>query len=76
MKFEHDGIETKKVGVGAGGLIGYVRKGLICKSLDDTINLNSEIILPLKTISRQFLLHTDLRAAQTLKLFLAIYQVF
>ena len=27
-----------------GGLIEYVRKGLICKSLEDTFNLNSEII--------------------------------
>ena len=32
------------------GLIEYVRKGLICKSLDDTINLNSEIILSEITI--------------------------
>ena len=29
----------------SGGLIEYVRKGLICKSLADTNNLNSEIIL-------------------------------
>ena len=28
-----------------GGLIEYVSKGLICKPLDDTINLNNEIIL-------------------------------
>ena len=33
-----------------GGLIEYVRKGLICKSLEDTTDLNSEIILPQITI--------------------------
>ena len=28
-----------------GGLIEYVRKGLMCKALEGTVNLNSEIIL-------------------------------
>ena len=33
-----------------GGLIEYVRKGLICKALKDIVNLNSEIILSEITI--------------------------
>ena len=33
-----------------GGLIEYVRKGLICKALEDTVNLNSETILSEITI--------------------------
>ena len=32
------------------GLKEYVRKGLICKALEDTVNLNSEIILSEITI--------------------------
>ena len=55
-----------------GGLIEYVRKGLICKSLEDTTDLNSEIILPeitIKIANGQFLVHTDLRATHTLETF-------
>ena len=46
MKFEHDGTESKMMG----GLIKYVRQGLICKALEDTVSLNSEIILSEITI--------------------------
>ena len=47
----------------SGGLIEYVRKGLICKSLADTNNLNSEIILSeiiIKSNKWAILVHTDL----------------
>ena len=53
-------------------LIEYVRKSLICKPLEDTISLNSEIILSKITIKNNkwtILMHTDLRATQALKLF-------
>ena len=33
-----------------GSLIEYVQKGIICKSMEDTINVNSEIILSEITI--------------------------
>ena len=33
-----------------GGVIKYVRQGLICKALEDTVSLNSEIILSEITI--------------------------
>ena len=36
-----------------GGLIEYVRKGLICKALEGTVNLNSEIILSEITIKNK-----------------------
>ena len=36
--------------VNGGELIEYVRKGLICKPMEDTVNLNSEIILSEITI--------------------------
>ena len=49
MEFEHNGTETKMVG--GCGVIEHVRKGLICKALQDTVNLNSEIILSEITIN-------------------------
>ena len=55
-----------------GELIEYVRKGLICKSLEDTVNLNSEIIvseIAIKNNKWAILVHTNLHATQTLKLF-------
>ena len=51
------------------GLIEYIRKGLICKSLENTINLISEIILSkitTKTISVTSLRFIDLRVTQLL----------
>ena len=48
-----------------GELIEYVREGLICKPLEDTISINSEIILSEITIKNYkwaVLMHTDLRA--------------
>ena len=51
------------------GLIEYIRKGLICKSLENTINLISEIILSkiiIKTISVTSLRFIDLRVTQLL----------
>ena len=44
MKIKHDGIEAKMVGDGVNRLTEYVRKGLICKSLEDKTNFNSEIL--------------------------------
>ena len=45
-----------------GGLIEYVRKYLICKSSEDTINLNSEIILSEITIKNKWTIFSAYRA--------------
>ena len=55
MKFEHEGIEIKMVVVVVVvGLIKCIREGLLQKSLENIINLNSEIILSEITIKNKW----------------------
>ena len=53
-----------------GGLIEYVRQGLIFKPLEDTISINSEIILSeitIKNYMRAILVHTEIQSSVQLK---------